>query len=224
MKLLISFVFILNIVYSQDIEDKLRDTVTYNLSNSIGSNYTSNTKQFNIILAGVNSLFYKKYSLSNTVNYSGSWTTTKIAEEFLNRTNLTYNKFFAIYTFTHSLTRKIDYDNSIGIGYVHWWKYFSISYGAIYEKTMYVVTPSIYTYRHSIRSKIIYKNLLLLEYYYQPNILNMKDVILTGTTKLVLFQKKIVNLTITDIINYRSSSLIKMIHSTTLGITFNLKN
>jgi hypothetical protein len=221
MKVLYILLFVFNIAYSQD-SLKL-DTIKYNLSNSLGGNYASNTKQLNITFSGINSLTYKKYNLTNTASYSGSWTSSKIAEEFSDRTNITRDKFFILYTFTHSLTRKIDYDNSIGIGYVHWWKYFSLSYGTIYEKTNYSILPSVYTYRHSIRTKISYKN-LLLEYYYQPNIIDMKDIILTGTTKLTLFQKKIINIAVTDVINYRSTSLIKMIHTTTLGITFNLKN
>jgi hypothetical protein len=215
-KLILFFLLISNICYSQD-------TLKYNLSNTISGSYTSNTKQTNTTLSGTNNLTYGKYSLFNTSNYSGSWVTKKIAEEISHKSNLTYGKVFCLYMFTHSLTRQILYDNSIGIGYIHWWKYVSVSYGILYEHTIYEKTPKLEVFRHSLRGKISYSNILLFEYYYQPNIRDFNDVIVTGTTKLVMIQKKNIGITITDIINYRSLSSTKMIHSATLGLTFNLK-
>jgi hypothetical protein len=200
-----------------------QDTLKYNLSNTITGSYTSNTKQTNITLTGTNNFIYGKYNLFNTSNYSGSWVTKKNAEEISHKSNLTYGKVFGLYIFTHSFTRNILYDNSYGFGYIHWWDYVSLSYGVLYENTIYTQTPTIHVFRHSLRVKVLYKNIFSLEYYYQPNIIKLDDTILTGTTKLVLFQGKKVGLTITDILNYRSLSTTKMIHSATLGLTFNLK-
>ena len=215
-KLLLLLLIISNLSYSQD-------TIKYNLSNTVSGTYASNTKQTNTTLSGTNNFTYGKYMLFNTSNYSGSWVTKKIAEEISHKSNLTYGKVFALYMFTHSLTRNILYDNSFGFGYIHWWDYVSLSYGVLYENTIYTSTPTIHVFRHSLRGKVLYNNILTLEYYYQPNVIKLDDIILTGTAKLVLFQGKKVGLTITDIINYRSLSTTKLIHSATLGLTITLK-
>jgi len=195
------------------------DSVKYNLSNTITGSTTSNTKQTNLSLSGDNTLKYRTHSFSNTTNYSVSWVTKKIAEEFSNKSNFTKGKWFCLYMFTHSLTRKIDYDNSVGIGYIHWWKDLSLSYGVLGEKTIYTIAPTINVIRHSVRTKVIIK-WLTLEYYYQPNILKMNDIVITGNTKITLFQGKKVGLVVSDVVNYRSTSITKLIHSTTLNINF----
>lgn len=50
------------------------------------------------------------------------------------------------------------------------------------------------------------------------------DVIIYGNTKISLFQNRGVNLTISDNINYRSLSTVKLIHSLMFGIGFNIMN
>lgn len=200
-----------------------QDTIKYNLSNTISGSENSNTKQINLSLSGNNNFIYGKYNFFNTSSYSGSWTTKKIAEEISHKSNITYGKIFFLYMFTHSLTRSISLDNSIGLGYVHWWKYASLSYGAIYEMTNYSIFPTLFVFRHSIRAKFNYNNIILIEYYYQPNVLKFNDIIITGNAKFTLFQGKKASIIISDIINYRSLSTTKMIHSATLGLNINIK-
>ena len=200
-----------------------QDTIIQTSSNSIGGSAVSNTKQINFTVNGDNSLKRKTSTLSNLTNYSVSWVDKKIAEEISSKTNYTYKKWFCLYMFTHSLTRKITYDNSIGIGYVHWWTNTSISYGAIYAQTIFASAPTINVFRHSVRVKATYK-WLVLEYYIQPNIANIRDAIITGYTKLNLFQGKKIGLSIVDVVNFRSTSTTKLIHTTSLTVNINIKS
>ncbi len=199
-----------------------QDTLEQTLSNSIGGSAASHTKQINFTANGDNSHKYKSYALSNQTNYSVSWVDRKVAEEISHKSNLTRGKWFCLYMFTHSLTRKIDYDNSIGVGYVHWWENISLSYGVMYGRTIYTTLPNVNVLRHSIRAKATYK-WVTIEYYIQPNINMLSDLIVTGYTKLNLFQGKIVGLSVVDVVNFRSNSNTKLIHTTSLTINLNIK-
>ena len=203
-------------VYSQD-------TLEHTSSNSIGGSAVSNTKQINFTANGDNTLKYKTYTLSNLTNYSVSWVNKKVAEEISSKTNFTRGKWFCLYMFTHSLTRKFNYDNSIGVGYVHWWKNISVSYGVIYAQTIYVTQPTLNVFRHSVRAKAAYK-WLAIEYYIQPNVTNIHDVIVTGYTKLMLFQGKKIGLSVNDVVNFRSTSTTKLIHTISLTVNLNIKS
>jgi len=200
-----------------------QDTLEQISSNSIGGSAVSNTKQINFTANGDNSFKYKAYTLSNLTNYSVSWVDKKVAEEISSKTNLTYGKWFCLYMFTHSLTRKITYDNSIGVGYVHWWENTSISYGLIYAQTIYVTQPTLNVFRHSVRAKATYK-WLALEYYMQPSVTNIHDVIITGYTKVNLFRGKKIGLSVVDVVNFRSTSTTKLIHTTSLTVNINIKS
>ena len=200
-----------------------QDTLEHISSNSIGGSAVSNTKQINFTLNCDNSLKRKTSTLSNLTNYSISWVDKKVAEEISSKTNLTHGKWFGLYMFTHSLTRKITYDNSIGVGYVHWWKNTSISYGVIYAQTIFVASPTLNVFRHSIRAKAAYK-WLALEYYIQPNVTNMNDVIVTGYTKVNLFRGKKIGLSVVDVVNFRSTSTTKLIHTISLTVNINIKS
>jgi hypothetical protein len=204
--------------------DKLfPDTIKFNLSNNVSSSYASNTKQINFSFSGTNNINYRKIGLYNTTSLGESWVTDKIAEEVSHKTNLTYKNVFLLYMFNHSLTRGINLDNSFGIGYVHWWKYVSISYGVLNEKTIFTTLPTKNVFRHSVRFKLVLK-FLSVEYYYQPNLLTFSDAIVNGIVKLTLFQNKAIGITLNDNVNYRSTSNVKMIHTSTLGLNLTLKN
>ena len=149
-----------------------------------------------------------------------------ISNEWQQKSNLNYKNFFILHVFNYSLVRKISNDNSIGIGISKWWKYGSISYAAIYQKIDYETKSNIELFRHSIRLKLKYENSFIgisYEYYFQPNVILLKDNIIYGNIKLSLFNKKKINLSISDIVNYRSISNVKMIHTLYLGIGFNFK-
>ena len=197
----------------------LKDTLKYNLSNTITSSYASNTKQLGFSYSGANNFTYGKFGFYNTSSVSDSWVNVKVAEEISQKSNITYSKLFLLYMFNHSLTRGMVADNSFGIGYVHWWKYVSLSYGVLHEKTTYTTLPNVFVFRHSLRFKLATK-FLSMEYYYQPNIIQSKDVIITGITKLSLWSGKAFSVTLNDNINFRSMSATKMIHSCTLGVSY----
>jgi len=210
----ITLLLVTTFVYTQD-------TLKHNLSNTISGSYVSNTNTISVSWTGNNNLTYKGFGLYNTTSYSEAWTLRiKSLKEISHKTNLTYKKTFLLYMFTQSFTRKIEYDNSAGIGYVHWWKYLSLSYGVLAENTQYT-THTTQVGRHSVRMKTMNK-WGTLEYYYQPNIKDYKDYLVTGTTKINLLQGKKYSLTLNDNLNFRSISTTKVIHSTQLGITITL--
>jgi hypothetical protein len=198
------------------------DSVKYNLSNSITGAFASNTKQKNFTFSGTNIFSYKKYSIYNSTSISDSWVTKKIAEEISHKSNITYEKVFVLYIFNRSLTRGMVYDNSFGIGYVHWWTYFSLSYGVLNENTIYTKQNNTNVFRHSLRAKLNTK-IITIECYYQPNVIDYNNCIFTNVMKIVLLQKNNFALTFNDNINYRSTSSTKLIHSATINLTYNLK-
>ena len=203
------------------------DTLKYSFNNSINGSTASNTNQTNFLYLGDNSFKYKKFALNNNSNYSISWISKKIAEDFTHKTNFSYKNWFCLYMFNHSLTRSIQYDNSIGVGYIYWWKYFSLSYGVIYENTVFSILPNVSVYRNSLRAKFKYDARLLnisFEYYYQPNFKVLTDYIFYGITKVTLFQNHKIGISFTDNINYRSFSTTKMIHSLSVGLNLILSN
>lgn len=227
MRLIIFLLFCCNFCFAQKdttISHRyFQDTIKFNLSNNVSLSYVSNTKQLNFIFSGTNNFNYKKIGLYNSTMLVQAWVTDKIAEEFLHKTNLTYKNLFLLYMFNHSLTRGINLDNSFGIGYVHWWDKFSVSYGILNENTTFSNLPTTNVFRHSVRFKLVLK-FLSLEYYYQPNLIEFSDSIINGVMKLTLFQGKTFAITLNDNINYRSTSNVKMIHTSTLGVNFTLKN
>lgn len=203
------------------------DTIKYNFNDAITGSTASNTKQTNFSFIGDNGLNYKNIGWNNTTNYTVSWINKKIAEDLTHRSNLTYKNWFCLYVYNHSLTRAIAYDNAIGLGYVHKWKYFSLSYGVMYQKTGFYVNPSTQVYRHSLRAKFKYKVKRFqfgCEYYYQPNIKQMDDVIFYGNAKTTFFVNDKIGISISDVINFRSLSTTRMIHAASIGLTIAIAN
>ena len=194
----------------------------YNLSNSISGSYASNTNQISFNYSGTNNFTYKKLGFQNTSSVSDSWIKQKVSEEISHKSNITYEKVFVLYMFNRSLTREMNYDNSIGVGYVHWWDKFSLSYGVLYENTIYVSQSNTNVTRHSLRAKLNTK-IITIECYYQPVINNVKNCIFTNVIKIVLLEKNNFALTFNDNINYRSTSSTKLIHQATINLTYNLK-
>lgn len=203
------------------------DTIKYNFNDAITGSTASNTKQTNFSFIGDNGLNYKNVGWNNTTNYTVSWINKKIAEDITHRSNLIYKNWFCLYVYNHSLTRAIAYDNAIGLGYVHKWKYFTLSYGVMYQKTGFYVNPSTQVYRHSLRAKFKYKVKRFqfgCEYYYQPNIKLMDDVIFYGNAKTTFFVNDKIGISISDVINFRSLSTTRMIHAASIGLTIAIAN
>lgn len=229
MKYLLFLIFILFnfLVYSQD--TLAIDSVVLSSGNTISGNYNYNNNSpiFNINYSGENSISIKSLKFNTSTVYSVQYNIKNIANELQQKTNITWKNIFLIHVFNHSLIRKIDTDNSIGIGLGKWWKYSSISYATLFQNTNYSNGVSSNIFRHSIRLKLKYsikRFSINYEYYYQPNIKSIKDNIIYGNIKLALFVNKKISITLTDIVNYRSLSSVKLIHNLILGISFNFKN
>lgn len=195
-----------------------KDTIRYNLSNTLSGMYLN--KQTNISYTADNSIKYKKLSIGSNTQYTLGYLNQITSNELLQKTNVAYDNLFLLYILNHSYTRKINAEQSVGIGYVYWWKYVSLSYACL------VLHNTEFNYRHSFRYKTIYEHNLFklnIEYYFQPNMRNTNDLIIYGNTKVTLLPKNKFSFTVSDNINYRSLNTIKMIHTINFGITYTYK-
>ena len=215
-------------IYSNSTKSLNIDTITiYTYNNSINGMYSENpNKQINLGFNGDNSVVKGNKNLNSNTNYSLGYTTKINNSELLQKTNISYYNLFMSHIFNHSLARGIKYNNLIGIGYGHKWKYLSLSYASMCENIIYNELPTKNLFRHSVRCKFKYEHDLFsisTEYYYQPNMVKINDVVVYGTTKISLLKKNKLSFTITDIVNYRSLNTVKLMHSINLGISYNLK-
>lgn len=227
MKFLI-FILVINcsFIYSQD--STLIDSISLSCNNSISGMYmyNNNSPLYTFSYYGDNGIENKFLKLSTNTVYSYQRGIEPISNEWQQKSNINYKNFFVLHVFNYSLVRNISNDNSIGIGISKWWKYCSISYATIYQKIDYEKKSNIELFRHSLRLKLKYENSFIgisYEYYFQPNVILFKDNIIYGNIKLSFFNKKKINFTISDIVNYRSMSNVKMIHTLFLGIGINFK-
>jgi hypothetical protein len=226
LKKLISLLLFIPILINA--QEEINDTIALNSNNNISGMYVkNNSSMFNLTYSGDNSLTGKKLTFNTTTTYSLNYSEKITANEWQQKTNLTYKNVFALHMFNTSLIRKISNDNSFGIGIGKWWKYGSITYATLYQKTNYADKINDEVLRHSIRVKIKYEHkkfIISSEYYYQPNVNNLNDNILYGIIKLSLFPNNKINFTVLNNLNYRSLSNVKLINTITLGVGFKLKN
>ena len=211
----------INLCYSNE-----KDTLKYNFSNDFGYLY-SNSHSISYI--GDNVLYKKKYQFSVHTSYSYSNTNSQVDQnEFLNKTSFSYDGFFVNHIANVSYRRKIRNENFLGIGYVYKFKKHpvSLSYAILGQYRQYYYDSIEYKIRHSLRFKFKFKLKFVnisLECYYQPNFLKMNDYIIYGHAKLILFEKKKLSLSLSENINYQSLSPVKMVHSFSVGLGFNLE-
>ena len=214
-----------NLVFSQEI--KTDNSLTGIVSNSISS-------QLGLTYVGENSFIKNKWDITSVTNYTLTFSPNMSENELTQR--LSYNlklgnwSNFASYQFNYSYVRKIDSDNLFGVGTGIKKDYncikSSISYAILFQNTNYSLQTSEYLLRHSIRIKFIIEKdnfELISEYYYQPDILNFNNTIIYGTTKINFLPKNKINFTISDILNYRSQSNVKLIHNLTIGVGYKLQ-
>ena len=91
----------------------------------------------------------------------------------------------------------------------------------MYQKTVFANGIEKDYFRHSLRTRIKWtteKIQFISEVYFQPSMTDFNNQIINASNQLVLFPKNKVNLTIQDLINYRSDSETRMIHKLTVGI------
>ena len=208
--------------------DTIKKKSIINYSNTASGIYVNNNdiKELNLNFNGYNSFVKGNKSLNNNSTYSFRYNTKIHNNELLVKTNIGYNNFFISHIFNHSLLRNIKYDNYLGIGYNHKWKNISLSYAFMYENIIDNELLVKNLYRHSVRFKFKYEHNLfsiIAEYYYQPNMIELEDVVIYGSTKINLFKKNKLSFSIVDNINYKNTSNIKLIHSIGIGISYNLK-
>lgn len=199
----------------------------YNYNNTVSGMYIDNSiKQINVNFTGDNSITKGEKSFNSNTSYSYAYTTEVVNNELLQKTNIGNERFFISHIFNHSLTRNIKYDNFFGVGYGFKWKHLSLSYASMYENTIYNQKSSVDVFRHSVRVKVKYNNKLIslvTEYYYQPNMVKLNDVVVYGSTKISLLQKNKLSFSITDVVSYRSLNKVKLMHTIGVGISYNLK-
>lgn len=210
---------------------KLYSQRELSLDNSLTGLYNSSkSTQFGFNFIGNNSLdINKKMSFDLVTNYQTRFSPELTDNEFIQRVNIGHSEqywdVFTTYQFNYSLVRGIQSNNWIGVGGGLKKKFekfkISLSYAVLYDNKITIEMTE--TFRHSVRPKIKIDGKLISltsEYFYQPSFNNFNDYIVYGNTKLLLFPQKKVNFVIQDILNYRSISEVKMIHSLTFGLNY----
>lgn len=207
-------------------------TQVLNLDNNLTGILSSNQNtQISLQYSGLNKFDYKKSSIELGTVYSVRLNPKMTENEFSNRINISrtfkYFDVFTNYQYNYSYIRKINSDNWLGIGIGvkknFDWGRLSISYATIYQNINYVTEPSKDIFRHSLRFKVKYTHKLFLlntEYFYQPNFQDYRDVIVFGTTKISFLPQKSFNFIISDILNYNSTSNVKLLHNLTIGFGY----
>ncbi len=219
---LLFFVLISNVVFSQEI--KTDNSLTGLISNSTSS-------QLGLTFVGENSFIKKNWDIASVTNYTLTFSPNISENELLQRFSYDLKKGnwanFTNYQFNYSYLRKIQADNFIGIGtgYKKDFKCIktSLSYALIFHQSNYFNGESDYLFRHSIRLKFIIEKKnweMISEYYFQPDIVNINDNIIYGTTKISFFPQNKLNFTVGDIFNWRSQSSVKIIHNLTIGVGY----
>jgi hypothetical protein len=211
-----------NLVFSQEI--KTDNSLTGIVSNSISS-------QLGLTYVGENSFIKNKWDITSVTNYTLTFSPNISENELLQRVSFDVREnkwsYFTNYQYNYSYVRKIQSDNFLGIGtgFKKEFTYIksSISYAILFHQSNYFNGEDENIFRHSLRLKFSLEKKnweIISEYYYQPNVTNIRDNIIYGTTKISFFPKNKLNFTIGDIFNWRSQSDVKIIHNLTIGVGY----
>ena len=211
-----------NLVFSQEI--KTDNSLTGIVSNSISS-------QLGLTYVGENSFIKNKWDITSVTNYTLTFSPNISENELLQRVSFDVREnkwsYFTNYQYNYSYVRKIQSDNFLGIGtgFKKEFTYIksSISYAILFHQSNYFNGEDENIFRHSLRLKFSLEKKnweIISEYYYQPNVTNIRDNIIYGTTKISFFPNNKLNFTIGDIFNWRSQSDVKIIHNLTIGVGY----
>jgi hypothetical protein len=226
-KIYLLLLFITSVSFAQK-ELNLDNNLT---CNTVQADNTTKSVAFTYI--GDNTLILKNFDFNSNTNYT--FLTDK-QDELLQRFNVMYKfperKFddysFFTYQFNSSLIRKIDEDHWIGLGYgvkkkIDSTLAVSTSYAIIFQDILWSSGENKTFFRHSLRGKVkLTKNdfEIVSEYFYQPNIQYFDEYIIIGTTKLVIMPKNKLNFVVQDVVNYNSTTEVKLLHTISLGIQY----
>jgi hypothetical protein len=206
--------------------------IKWSLDNTFTGVYgtTKTGDQLTLTVAGTNSIDRKKFGFDFNPTYIIQYSPELTNNEYLSRQNLRYGgagwDAFITHTFNYSLIRGIESDNFIGIGggikreKKDKFKV-SLSYAALYQNTQFSNNTVKEYLRHSIRTRIkltFTKVQFISEVYYQPAVDDVNNYIVNANNQLILFPKSKVNLTVQDLVSYRSDSPAPMIHKLTVGM------
>ena len=206
---------------------------TYILNNTISGISSQTPRGTNTLLnfSGQNSLAARGVSLDLLTNWQVAWSPLLAQNELIQSVNLGYRRpgwdLFTTYQYNHSLLRKIESDNWLGVGggVKREWTggKLSLSYATIYQRTNYSILPDRNLFRHSLRGRVKFDKKIFSinsEYFFQPSFQDFEDHIVFGTTKVTFFPEKPLGLTIQNTLNYRSRDAFKTLQNTTLGISY----
>lgn len=221
--LLLGFIF-LNPVFSQ-IKLNLNDAVNF----AFYQNGSNKTQTFALITN--NQLEYKRITLVNNLNYTLLYNPKMAQNEFAEKFTISYSKrkfnIFTIYQYNHSLVRKIENNNLMGIGFgvrdsILGFKV-NVSYAILNEYITFIDQAVKNNIRNSFRLKLNKENKrfgISSEYFFQPNILNFNDYTFYGTTKLTFKIKDAFSFNISDLYNFFNNSTTPVIHNFTVGFAY----
>jgi hypothetical protein len=103
----------------------------------------------------------------------------------------------------------------------------SVSYCLLNHYRKYSEMDIHKTMRNSFRArlKLDYPHIgFSAEYYFQPNINDIKDINIFGTVSMSIFNSKPVNLVVQHVYNYISTDNVKNLQATTIGFRVKLSN
>ena len=225
-KIYLLLLFITGISFAQELN--LDNNLT---GNTVQADNNTRSVAFNYI--GDNTLTLKNFDINSNTNYT--FLTDK-QDELLQRFNVMY-KFperkiddysFFTYQFNSSLIRKIDEDHWFGLGYgvkkkIDSTLAVSTSYAIVFQDIIFNSGETKTFFRHSLRGKVKLTRKdfeIVSEYFYQPSVQYFDEYIIIGTTKLVIMPKNKLNFVVQDVVNYNSTTEIKLLHTISLGIQY----
>lgn len=179
-----------------------------------------------------NQFEWRSWTWANSLNYTLLYNPKIVQNEFSEKFTFSFSRkmhsAFAIYQYNHSLVRKIDGNHLMGIGYGIRDSLFgfkvNVSYAILNELITFSDNTSKHNVRNSFRIKLSRENKKIgfsSEYFFQPNIRDISDYTLYGTTKLAFKIRENLSFSIADVYNYFNTSSTPVIHNFTVGISYN---
>lgn len=214
----------LNPSFSQ-IKLNLNDAVNF----AFYQNGSNKTQTFALITN--NQVEFKRITAANNLNYTLLYNPKMAQNEFAEKFTISYSKrkfnIFTIYQYNHSLVRKIENNNLMGIGFgvrdsILGFKV-NVSYAILNEYITFIDQAVKNNIRNSFRLKLSKENKrfgISSEYFFQPNILNFNDYTIYGTTKLTFKIKDAFSFNISDLYNFFNNSTSPVIHNFTVGFAY----